>query len=372
MLELPLVSPGSNSPRLVADCSPGGILSDSIGWRWAFIGQFPLCILAFISVVFTLRLPPTEHSHWKTKLRRIDFLGAFVLVLAIATLLVGLDQGSNRSWKAAVTIVCIAVSFPLFALFLFIEERIASEPTAPSRIIFERSLFASYLCNMFSFAGWMGLLFYVPLYYQAVSGLTATQAGVRLLPGIVCGVTGSLLGGLIMQKTGRYYWLTVGGYTLLALAGIPILLFGGLVSHSMLGISIGLALGGLGNGSGVTTSLIALISNAAPADQAIATACSYLFRSLGSVLGLSVQSALFQALLRKNLEKRLTGDTDAAEIARRVRESLDFVRELSPLLQVKVRAAYGESVIAVFGSVIAISSGAMVASWFIKEKRLSK
>jgi MFS family permease len=78
----------------------GGLLADSIGWRWAFIGQFPMCFLASIAVYFVLDLPKTDHSHWLEKLKRIDFLGAFSLVFAVFTLLIGLDRGSNVSWYA--------------------------------------------------------------------------------------------------------------------------------------------------------------------------------------------------------------------------------------------------------------------------------
>jgi hypothetical protein len=48
-----------------------------------------------------------------------------------------------------------------------------------------------------------GILFYIPLFYQGVFDLNATQSGVRLLPGIVASVTGSLLSGLIMQRSGK-------------------------------------------------------------------------------------------------------------------------------------------------------------------------
>ena len=60
-------------------------------------------------------------------------------------------------------------------------------------------------------------------------------------------------------------------------------------------------------GSGITSTLIALIANAGPEDQAIATAVSYLFRSLGSVVGLSVGTSITQDVLRHSLRKRLSG-----------------------------------------------------------------
>ena len=181
----------------------GGVLADYIGWRWAFLGQFPLCVIAFLSVAFALKLPKVESSHWKEKLRRVDFPGAFVLVCAVFALLLGLERGSNVSWSALITVIPLCISFPLFGLFMLVEQKYAAEPFAPGRIMFERSLFACYLCNFFSFGGWMGAIFFIPLFFQAVDGFSATQAGVRLLPGILAGVSGSLLGGIIMQKTGK-------------------------------------------------------------------------------------------------------------------------------------------------------------------------
>ena len=139
------------------------------------------------------------------------------MVCAVFALLLGLDRGSNVSWSSPLTIAALSVSFLLFALFVLVEEKLAAEPFAPGRIIFERSLFACYLCNFFSFGGWLSMLFYLPLFYQAVNGYSASQAGVRLLPGIVAGVSGSLFGGILMKRTGKYYWLTVSAYSLLAL-----------------------------------------------------------------------------------------------------------------------------------------------------------
>ncbi|KAK3076817.1 hypothetical protein LTS18_011970, partial [Coniosporium uncinatum] len=145
----------------------GGILSDGVGWRWAFIAQAPMCALAFVSVGLTLKLPQKEaEGRWRDKLKRIDFLGAALLIAAVSTLLVGLDRGSNVAWSGKVTIATLSVSIPLFVIFCLVEIYVASEPFAPGHIIFERSHFAAYLCNFFSFCGWLSALFYIPLYFQ--------------------------------------------------------------------------------------------------------------------------------------------------------------------------------------------------------------
>ena len=321
-----------------------------------------MCVLAFVAVAFVLKLPKKEVSDWRTKFRRVDFLGAFILVGAVFTMLLGLDSGSNISWSAIVTIVSLCLSFPLFILFGLVEFRFAAEPFAPRRIVFERSLIACYLCNFFSFAGWLSFLFYLPLFFQAVDGLSASQAGLRLLPGIVAGVSGSLFGGLLMQTTGKYYWLTVCAYTMLTVGFVPILLCTGLLVNNTYGISVGLAMGGFSNGIGVTTSLIGLIANASTEDQAVATACSYLFRSMGSVVGLALSATVVQQSLRTQLESHLHSGKDAEKIVRRVRESLDYIKILEPEIQEVVRQCYSVATRNGFSLMLCFSACAMLSS----------
>ena len=350
----------------------GGVFADYISWRWAFLVQCPLAFAAFIAVLLSLHLPKKDSSDWRSKLRRIDFLGAFTLVVAVSTLLVALDRGSNDSWSSLITLISLGISFPLFALFIFVEMKIASEPFAPGHLIFSRALFAPYLCNFFSFGGWLAAIFYVPLYYQVVEGLSATQAGALLLPAIVAGVSGSLGAGITMRKTGRYYWLTLGAYSLMTLGIIPFILCTGLVTHSIIGITIGMILTGFSNGIGVTTTLIALIANTTPEDQAIATACSYLFRSLGSVTGVSVASTIVQQSLRNNLGASLGSEHDAEKIVKRVRRSLEYIKTLEPAVMVIVVQCYEKALIwsFLFGAIVV--SGAAISAVYLVEKPLSK
>lgn len=236
----------------------GGILVDNIGWRWAFSIQAPMCLAAFAAVSIALQLPSSDDTDWRAKLRRVDFSGALILVSAVFALLLALDHGSNVSWGSFLTLISLGLSVPFFALFLFVETKLASEPFAPGHIILSKGLIACYACNFFSFAGWLAALFYIPLYFQAVKGLSATQAGVRLIPSIIAGVSGSLFSGIYMQKTGKYFWLTVATYTNLTIGMTTILLFSGVLTDSMVGIVIGMVICGFSNGIGVTTSLIGL------------------------------------------------------------------------------------------------------------------
>jgi predicted MFS family arabinose efflux permease len=350
----------------------GGLLADSIGWRWSFMGQAPLCLLAFLSVLFVLKLPQKDQKNWKANLGRVDFLGAIVLVFAVFGMLLGLDRGSNVLWTIPLSYAPLIASVILFALFVLVEMKFAAEPFAPGHIIFDRPLFAGYLCNFFSFGGWLAALYYIPLFFQAVDGHGAAASGVRLLPAIASGVSGSLCAGYVMKKTGKYYWLNLFAYTLMVLGMVVIFLFAGTIINSTWGIIVGMVFCGFGNGIGVTTSLIALISNAAPKDQAVTTACSYLFRSLGSVIGISLSSTVVQQSLRNNLIRDLGSGKEADEIVQHVRRSLDYIRTLNPEVREVVRRCYGHAARDGFALMIGIVFFAMVSSFFIIEKRLSR
>jgi hypothetical protein len=340
-------------------------------------------------VTLSLNLPAAEKSNWKVKLRRVDFLGAIVLVGAVFGFLLGLDRGSNVSWSIPVTIVSLCVSITLFAVFLYVEMHIASEPFAPGHIIFHRSLFACYSCNFFSFGGWLASLFYLPLFFQATDGASATGAGLRLMPAIVAGVSGSLFGGLVMKKTGKYFWLTIAGYTSLTIGPLVISLFSGVITNNTLGIICGLIMGGFGNGIGVTTTLVGLsklyllrvecfgkltrlVANASPEDQAVTTACSYLFRSLGSVIGLSLCSTIVQQSLRTSLRSALHHGKDVDKIVDGVRQSLDFVKTLDPETRRLVRECYGHATNHGFSFTIVVVFLSLFSAFFIREQKLSR
>jgi hypothetical protein len=122
----------------------------------------------------------------------------------------------------------------------------------------------------------------------------------------------------------------------------------------------------------LTTTLIAIIANAAPADTSMAIACSYLFRSLGTTLAISISTATLQQVLRVNLERELGGADRAREIEEQVRRSLDYIRGLDPDVAIIVRKCYAVATQWAFVPIAAFAAFAIVSSVFIREKKLGK
>lgn len=214
--------------------------------------------MSIILVSVALHVPSPDTGDWRSKLRRIDFLGATVLVGAVLGFTVALDRGSNVSWSIPITYVSLIASFVLFIVFVLVEKYVATEPFAPGHLIFDQNLFACYACNFFSFAGFMGILFFIPLYFQAVDGVSASIAGVRLLPQIILGVSGSLAAGYMMRRTGKYYRLTIFGYSFLLTGSAVLFLFSGAIANDYRVMILGAMMSAFGNGIGVTSTLIGL------------------------------------------------------------------------------------------------------------------
>ncbi|KZT75035.1 MFS general substrate transporter [Daedalea quercina L-15889] len=341
----------------------GGVFADTIGWRWAFIMQVPIAALALVAVGFGLKLPPREdREDFKAKLKRIDFAGAFTLVVAVFSLLLAFDRGGNVAWSDHFTIATFAVAVVMFIAFIIIELRVASEPIAPAHIVGNSTLIAAYMANFLMIGANMTMLFTVPLYLQAVRRFTPSQVGVTLLSNVIAGAVGSVAAGLVMKATGKYYLLTILVYFLSFVGNVIIAGVTGPMAFT---------LAGLCTGGSLTTTLIAIIANAGQQNQAVATAVSYLFRSLGGVVILSASMTLTQETLRQHLRSRLTG-ADVEEIIKRVRESLSYIDELRPEVRALVRSSYQDAAQKTLWFAVSLSALTIVCALFIKEKPLPR
>ncbi|KAK0664513.1 MFS general substrate transporter [Cercophora samala] len=354
----------------------GGVLTDAIGWRWAFIVQAPLCALAI--VLISILLPPRtalQQENNKAKLAQVDFLGATALIAFLVTLLVFLDRVSTAGagWEPYLWLLGSAVSL---VAFLFIEHNVTSNPLTPLHLLFGKDFLGAYLALGFGNVAWYGVLFYVPLLYQAVSHFSPSLAGTLLLPGISSGIIGGLVGGAILKRkrgTG-FRGLALGSYPLVTTACVGVAVGAGMfhtgvaMASIIVVMSISMFIGGLGNGGGMTATLVVVVAVAAPEDQAVVTACVYLYRQLGATVGLALISMVFRRVLAESLVRQLVG-VDVDEIVRGVTESLDYLQHLPAETRKVVEDAYGNACQAALLVCTALAVCAIVHSCFIKENR---
>ncbi|CAL8576538.1 hypothetical protein XPA_002414 [Xanthoria parietina] len=350
----------------------GGLFVQTIGWRWAFLIQVLLCLIAILAVSFFLH-PPSRKTDisWREQLKRIDFLGALLLILTVFAILFGLDRGSNVSWRSPVTIISLCATVPFILSFLWVETRFASEPFTPGHIIFDKALCACYLQNFFGYAGFTAFIFYIPFFFQVVLEMTPAQAGIGLIPAAVSAVVGTLLGGIILKRIGKFYWLALIASLVGTITAVPIAIAPSLPRGSAITIYVASVVTFVPQGMTITASLIAIISNVSSADQAVATACSFLFRSLGAAVGVSLVGLINQQVLSTKLRARLDPDR-ADEIVKKVSRSLDFIKDLPPDLRTVVEGCYRDGIQSGFIMCVALLAvGTLSIVWW-REKKMSK
>ncbi|KAF5713814.1 multidrug resistance protein fnx1 [Fusarium globosum] len=303
----------------------GGLINDhtSQGWRLAFLIQVPPVLVSAVAVHFLVRVPPKQSD--KSFLARIDFMGAFLTSSFLVFLLLGLNSGGNLvPWTHPLPLTTIPLAFITFGLFLFWESK-ARQPIIPVKLLLDRTVLNACLCNLACTMAVMGALFYVPLYLQ-VLGSSATQSGIQILPSPIGISVGSLLSGFIMKRTGKYTKLGVVGLLFL-IAGVVVLTIQN--EHSpkwLMGVSFFLI--GSGYGATLTTTLLACIAAVDHSQQAVITSATYLARSLGSTVGVTIGSAVYQNILKARLWDRFGAEPGAADEIRRIRDDLDEIKHL--------------------------------------------
>lgn len=344
----------------------GGWINDTLGWRWAFLLQVPFLIVSGILVAWKVNIPVKNSD--KSRIKRVDFLGAITLVLTMVTLLLGLNTGGNQlPWTHPLVLISFPISAIFLGLFIYIEARVAAEPIIPIKLLLDRTVASACLTNWFTTMAVFGLLFYLPLYFQ-VQGMSATAAGVRLIPQAIGTSIGSLACGFIMRAKGRYMILNYLAMALMVASG-------GLICTLTLTTPAWLPfvyffMMGTAYGSILTITLVALISAVDHEHHAVVTSASYAFRSTGSTIGITIASAVFQNTLKAGLWSRFGGLKHAAERIARLRDSLDEIRKLPADWIPGTLDIYMISLRSVFLTLLGLTVLGALASLVMREHKL--
>ncbi|KAK3940919.1 hypothetical protein QBC46DRAFT_449140 [Diplogelasinospora grovesii] len=186
----------------------GGVFTDKVTWRWCFFINLPIGAVAIFVIAFFFPDPHREITNDDSLVQRImrfDPFGTAVFMPAIICLLLALQWGGTtyewNSWRIVLLLVFFAV---LICVFIFIQYKQQELGTVPPRIIFKRSVWSS---GFFSFcvgASFLGSVYYLPIWFQAVKGASAVDSGIMNLPMLLSVVIASILSGGLITAIGYY------------------------------------------------------------------------------------------------------------------------------------------------------------------------
>ena len=272
----------------------GGTLTDAASWRWIFLINLPLGVIALVVVVRTMRIrhQPREHS--------IDYAGALALSVGItAVLLACAWGGTSYPWGSAEVITAAVVGVAGLAAFGVLERRVR-EPLLPLGLFRSRTFSVSTAAALLIGGVLFGITIYVPVYVQRVLGSSATSSGVVLIPLSFGWVLASFASGQYISRTGRYKAFPVIG-SILVLAGCVLLALLGKDSSRIV-VTLDLTVVGVGMGTMFQTFVIATQNRVDMHEIGVATAAIQFFRSMGGSLAVAALGALLTARLAHGLD----------------------------------------------------------------------
>jgi EmrB/QacA subfamily drug resistance transporter len=281
----------------------GGLLVDHASWRWVFYVNLPVGSAALLAIAAKLPSPdPGRPAH------RLDVPGALLLAGATCALLLVCVWGGDRyDWTSA-PIIGLAAAAGTLGAMLVARERRAEDPIVPLGMLRSPAVGVASGALFLTTASLFAVVVFVPLFLQATTGATPTEAGLLMAPMMLGTTISTAVAGRHISRTGRYrHYPPIGlaamAASLLALAAVA-------PEHSRAATGVALAAFGLGFGL-VTQVLMVAVQNAVDRRElGTATGVTTFFRALGGSVGAAVLGAVFAAQSGTSARGGVVGGVD--------------------------------------------------------------
>jgi MFS family permease len=144
----------------ICGASLGGVIADSIGWRWCFLCQVPISLAGLVIGYFVIKNPPpsnigvqsddgSDEVETKALWRQIDLAGAILLVFGLSAQLAALSLGGNQyPWSDIKVILCFVISVIILIVFVWVELTTKALPVMPMHMLKGRAAISNMISNV--------------------------------------------------------------------------------------------------------------------------------------------------------------------------------------------------------------------------------
>jgi EmrB/QacA subfamily drug resistance transporter len=284
----------------------GGFLTDNLSWHWIFYVNIPIG-LAALAVIAT-QLPNSGNTRG-VRVRDLDFLGIGIFSAAAISLLIGLtnkgltdSSGRLYDWLSFNVLAYMIAALLLTVAFL-VAEHFAREPIIPLDQFRNRTYTTINAATFLVAFGFFSAIIFLPRYFQAVQGLSATASGYRTWPLMLGLILSSTLSGILVSRTGKYKLMLLGSAATLTLG--MFLLTRLQLSTGYWTLSLWMLIAGVGVGPTFSVTTVAL-QNAVPIRRiGVATSNLTFFRQIGGSVGLAIAGSIFASTFASQLPTQL-------------------------------------------------------------------
>ncbi len=331
------------------------------GWRWVFLINVPIGIIALFVVAKVLNVPHERHD------QKIDWWGALALVVAVVPFLIVAEQGQKWGWGDGKAILCYVVGGVGVIAFILIERMMKDAALIPLRLFKNSTFTVAIIGGVIVGVAMFGAITMIPQFMQVVQGYTPTESGLLMLPLMAGIMTSSIVSGRITSKTGHYKIFPILGTLLIAVGAF---FFAQVEYNSALWHPlVAAAIIGLGLGQCMQTLVIA-VQNAGPrSDMGASTASATFFRQIGGTAGVAIFLTILFNTLGPNITKAFGGKLPAGAGAgvANLSENTSGIQSLPEAIKTPVLIGFTESITTVFYVAGAVALLATVVLLFMKE-----
>ena len=338
----------------------GGVIVDSIGWRWCFYVTVPIAVVALGLLQKTLTVPTHKREV------HIDYLGALLIAAGVSALLIWTSLGGkNFAWVSWASLAWLAGGIVALVAAVVVESR-AREPIVPLQLFRTRTVALATVASLFVGVAMFGSSVFLSQFFQLARGASATGAGLMTLPLIVGLFLASTVVGQLISRYGRWKPYLVGGAVLLV-AG---LLLEGLVMGAdtpYWELAVAMAMVGVGVGSTQQNLVLVVQNQVALRDMGAASSTVSFFRSLGGAAGVAALGALLSGHVSSAITSGLSAVGIPVSATSSAGGAIPNLATLPAAVRSVVEHAYGDSVATVFLVGTPMALIALVAILFLQE-----
>ena len=270
----------------------GGVIAQA-NWRWVFWINLPISVIVLVVLILFLRLKHTKSPTWKYALLRVDWIGSAVFVGSITALLIGLIEGGIvYPWSNARIVIPIVFGGLGWILFhLYEVSAFCKTPSVPPVLFSNRTAVIGFFLSFDAAALLRWIVFFLPIYFQGVLGVSPLTLGVNILPNNAFLIPSAMVAGALMSKLGLYRPLHAIGFALVAI-GCGLLTLLTASSGTAMWVIFQMIIA-IGEGFLIPT-VLPVIQASLPTTQVAAATGIYAFlRSLGFIWGVTIPGIIF-------------------------------------------------------------------------------
>ncbi len=265
----------------------GGVLTDTLSWRWIFFLNVPVAAFAVLVTYYLVKVKEPEAAE-----QRIDYPGISTISIGLVSLLVALDQVDDWGWGDPKVIAMLALAAVLIVTFVRIELRAGMNALVPRAVMRNESFRASCVAVTLMSATFFAALLYLPQYMQKHLGYSPLEAGVGVLPFLATFALVSFIAGPLYNRLGAKP-LAVVGAACIAIA--PFLFSQVTESSGYAALVPGMFVLGIGIGSFYPTATTAGVTSVDESQSSLAGGILYMCQIAGGAIGLGLTTTIFSA-----------------------------------------------------------------------------